>query len=363
MSVMGYECSSSAARTICEFVCTPRRGCLAGGSVEPVNRGPRRETVPGGPAAGVDRSARDTWCVSSGIETATPLSGLEVLERRAAEARAALDELLDQSSVYHHDVNQGDTGMVFLGWNKWHWTALPDVAQPAIGRAREATERLREFARAAVRVAAPDRADQLDDTEKLVANVIEQPNGSLPKGAPASSIDAIRQQVAGSFDGYLRVLRSLPSAQGEGESLLVADTSALLDQPNLQQWQRDSERSTIVALPQVLSELDERKRDPRTRDAALKVSRQIEDLDRRGDTFVGVPLAGKLRYRDVAVTADMTATLPWLRADVPDDIIVAGALELTWQDLTARVAMVASDRNVRLKARRAGLSTLRPEEV
>jgi len=57
----------------------------------------------------------------------------------------------------------------------------------------------------------------------------------------------------------------------------------------------------------------------------------------------------------------MTKTLPWIRPDVPDDVIIAGALELTWQDLTARVAVVASDRNVRLKARRAGLSTLRPE--
>lgn len=301
--------------------------------------------------------------MSSETATATPLSGLEVLERRAAGARAALDELLDQSSVYHHDVNQGNSGMVFLGWNKWHWTALPDVAQPAVGRARQATDRLWEFARAAVSTAAPDRADQLDDTEKLLTNVIEQPNGSFPKGAPASSIDTIRQKVAAALDGYLRVLRSLPSAQGNGEPLLVADTSALLDKPLLQEWQRDGERSTIVALPQVLSELDERKRDPRTRDAALKVSRQIDDLDRRGDTFAGVPLAGELRYRDVAVTADMTTTLPWLRADVPDDVIIAGALELTWQDLTSRVAVVASDRNVRLKARRAGLSTLRPEEL
>ena len=50
--------------------------------------------------------------------------------------------------------------------------------------------------------------------------------------------------------------------------------------------------------------------------AALKVSRQIEELDRRGDTFSGVPLVGKLSYRDIAVTADMGSTLPWLRAEV-----------------------------------------------
>lgn len=77
---------------------------------------------------------------------------------------------------------------------------------------------------------------------------------------------------------------------------------------------------------------------------------QIDDMDRRGDLLEGVALSGKLRLKEVAVTPDMARTLPWLRRDVPDDMIVASALELTWQDLTARVAMTASDRNVRNKA-------------
>lgn len=302
-------------------------------------------------------------CVSQKTVTAAPVSGLEILEQRAAHARTALDGLLDHSSVHYDDVNARLTSIVFIGWNNWQWTQLPDAGQPAVKHAREATGRLRDFARAAVRVGAPDRVDQLDDAEKLLANVIEQPNGSYPQGTPAESIDAIRDKVTATLDQYLRVLRSLPTAQGDGERLLVADTSALLDRPLLQAWRADDECWTIIVLPQVLSELDERKRDSRTREAALKVSRQLEDFDRRGDTFEGVPLAGKLRYRDVAVTADMTKTLPWLRPDVPDDVIIAGALELTWQDLTARVSVVASDRNVRLKARRAGLSTLRPEDV
>jgi len=39
------------------------------------------------------------------------------------------------------------------------------------------------------------------------------------------------------------------------ERLLVADTSALLDRPLLQDWRPDDECWTIIALPQVLSEL------------------------------------------------------------------------------------------------------------
>ena len=38
----------------------------------------------------------------------------------------------------------------------------------------------------------------------------------------------------------------------------------------------------------------------------------------------------------------MSNTFPWLRADVPDDVIIAGALELMWQDLTARVTAIAT---------------------
>lgn len=59
----------------------------------------------------------------------------------------------------------------------------------------------------------------------------------------------------------------------------------------------------------------------------------------------------------------MNSTLSWLRFDVPDDAIIAGALELVWQDLTSRVAVTASDRNVRNKGRLAGLGTIRPGDL
>lgn len=116
-------------------------------------------------------------------------------------------------------------------------------------------------------------------------------------------------------------------------------------------------------LPEVLGELDDRKRDPRTREAAQKLLAQLDDFDRRGDTRAGVPVSGKLAYREIVAHADMTATLPWLRADVPDDVIIAGALELAWDDLTAQITVVASDRGVRNKARTAGLNVMRTSDI
>lgn len=59
----------------------------------------------------------------------------------------------------------------------------------------------------------------------------------------------------------------------------------------------------------------------------------------------------------------MQRTLPWLRAETPDDRIVASALELMLRNLRGRVALLASDRNVRNKARLAGLSTVRTDQL
>lgn len=286
-----------------------------------------------------------------------PPSGLEHLERLVAELGDALHELLAFSAVRYDDFNARSSGIFAVGWNKWQWTRLADEAAPSVGKARTALGRLRESSSSAARYA-PDRAKELERLETDFERIIEQPNGSHPNGAPKSTIEQVREYVDAALDDYREVTRRLPSAHGTGERLLVADTSALLDRPDLQNWTLDGGAWTLILLPQVHSELDDRKRDPRTREAAQKVINQIEDLDRRGDTFSGVPLAGKVSAREVPVSPDMGQTLPWLRADVPDDRIIAGALELRWEDLTTRIAIVASDRNVRNKARLAGLGTL-----
>lgn len=288
-------------------------------------------------------------------------SGLDNFDNLLDQFNVALRQVLDLSGVKYDDIN-ARSSMTFVGWNVHQWTPLPDEGAPRVGAAREALRKLREFGSRASRNA-PDRGKELRKIETSLERLVEQPNGSLPKGAPKATIDQVRDYAANKIDKYRQVVRRLPSAHGDGEQLLVADTSALLDRPDLQNWHLDDGRWTLIFLPQVLSELDERKRDDRTRDAAQKVINQIDDFDRRGDTFAGVPLAGDATVREVPTSPDMNETLPWLRADVPDDAIIAGALELVWQDLTSRVAVTASDRNVRNKARLAGLGTIRPGDL
>jgi hypothetical protein len=292
----------------------------------------------------------------------TAPSGLEVFDVMVADLREALEALFEFSDVRYDDINSRRSGVFVMGWNNWQWAKLPDEAAPAVGVARRALQRLRDFGDRAARTA-PDRAKELAGLATTFERLVEQPGGSLPNGAPASTLEDVRAYAGKNLDEYRAAVHRLPSAFGGGERLLVVDTSALLDRPDLQEWRLDGGRWTVVLVPQVHAELDDRKRDARTREAAQKVIRQIEEFDRRGDTFTGVPLSGKLTVREIATSPDMSETLPWLQADVPDDAIIAAALDLMWADLTCGVAVTASDRNVRNKARLAGLGIVHPDEL
>ncbi|MDX6627582.1 MAG: PhoH-like ATPase, partial [Solirubrobacterales bacterium] len=288
------------------------------------------------------------------------LSGLELFDQRLGQLDEALTQLLDLSGIHYEDINTNSSGLVVMAWNPRRWNKLPPEAAPRVGAARKALRELRDLSSNAARHAS-DRAEELAALEENLEALIEQPNTS--NGAPKTKIEEIRDYASKGIEEYRSVIRNLPSAHGTGERLLVADTSALLDRADLQDWKLDGGPWTVVFFPQVLSELDDRKRDPRTRDAAQKVINQLEDLDRRGDLFSGVSVAGKISAREIPTSPDMNETLSWLRSDVPDDAMIAGALDLLWQDLTSRIAVTASDRNVRNKARLAGLKTIRPSNL
>jgi hypothetical protein len=211
------------------------------------------------------------WAMDSSKQL-SPASGLEILERLARATQQAVETLLGRSGVRYEDINAGG-GMFFIGWNKWQWEPVPDDVQPLVGAARHAHDELRDYAAMIFRAGAPDRIDTVDDISEWLLRLIEQPNGTYPQGAPDSSIEKITSLVSPRIDEFLAEAARLPTAHGADERLLVADTSALLDRPDLQDWKLDSGPWTVVLVPQVLSELDERKRDPRTAEAAQSTTR------------------------------------------------------------------------------------------
>lgn len=286
-------------------------------------------------------------------------SGLEVLDELLALVKGAVSNVLEVSGTRYWDANR-NSEIYRVGWNPWRWTDLPEGSAPLVHKARDAIGQLAEFAGLAS-ISFPDSGSKLYDLDEKLLSLVDQQSGH--SGAAASTIPEVLELLEKLIGDYRDVVCEMPNATGKSERLLVVDTSSLLDAPDLQVWTLDDERWTLVIVPQVLAELDEKKRDPKTRDAARRVINFLEELDRRGDTLKGVPVAGNLSAREIPKSPNMDSTLEWLSADVPDDHIIAGALELFWDDLTSRVAVVASDRNVRNKARLAGLTPIRTEQL
>lgn len=195
-------------------------------------------------------------------EPLQPASGLEILERLAHRARDAVRALLGRSAVRYEDIN-ADGGLVFIGWNVWQWESLSDEAQPIAGAARRAHDDLVAFARVVFTAGAPDRIAAVEQLSDWLLRLVEQPNGSLPHGAPSGDVNEIAANVGSRIDDFLGEAAKLPTAHGKDERLLVADTSALLDRPLMQDWKIDGGPWTVVLVPQVLAELDDKKRDPR----------------------------------------------------------------------------------------------------
>lgn len=281
-----------------------------------------------------------------------PPTSLELLRAQAGEVRHAFDALLGHVQLRYDDINARSSGVFVMGWNPHRWGPPQDGAQRFFGEARKAWEPLRELAAQAIRRSAPERMRRLEDAEKLLRRIIEQTDTAA--GAPGKSVDEIRQRVTKSLQQLVVALAELPSAHGDGGRLLVPDTNALLFKPDMATWQPPDGAWTVVLVPQVLRELDELKmRRGDVGEKAASVIRRVKEYARRGNTFEGVPVAGSLRLREVAVDPDMTDSLPWLRAGHGDDELLASVLELRCEDLNAVVALATRDRNLQNKARLA----------
>jgi hypothetical protein len=305
----------------------------------------------GGPTGSAVRSFRFHQTMSP---TAPPTS-LELLQAQVEEVRSAFSRLLHHVQLDYHDVNAGGAVM-FLGWNPYRWGDLTAGGQRFVGEARRSWEPLYELAAQSVRLSAPERISRLEESAAFLQRIIEQDD---TYGAPASSVDAIRAAVEQTLTGVGDLLRELPSAHGDGGRLLVPDTNALLFKPELADWSPPSGPWTVVLVPQVLRELDAIKM--RSNDVGQKangVIRRIKEYARRGDSFFGVPIAGSLTMREIAIDPDMSSTLSWLQAGHGDDELLASVLDLRCADLNAVVVLATRDRNLQNKARLARIPYL-----
>lgn len=258
-------------------------------------------------------------------ERTKPPGTLGELYGLAAEAEAAIGALLDHAAIRYYDRNAGSSGVVYLGWNPNRWEELDGAGQRALGQARRVVDLWVEQAEHAILAGAPERLKGFQRGGGVLETVLRR-DTSAYGGAPASTIDGVRQKVAETLARQRAVIADLPTAHGEGGRVLVPDTNALLYKPVIQDWEFPPGQATLVLVPQVVRELDAKKQDVRVGDKAEQVIRQLKEYGRRGDTLQGVRLAGDVWLREVAQDPDMAGTLSWLRAGHGDDELLASAL-------------------------------------
>lgn len=279
---------------------------------------------------------------------------LRELGELSRELENALSALLDVSNI--REMRQTGAVMVI---NPYFWTPLDPSHQRFVGEARKLHDRWTELGVGAVRTSAPDRIEKFEKAGKVFGQVISQ-----SKSAPGVSIESVRGQVSKALNAQREMLDHLPAAQLPAERLLAPDTNAFIRRLDLEAWKLDGNAWTVVALPQVVRELDGLKMRPGdVGDKAEKVIKRFKEFGRRGDTFEGVTIAGQLTFREVAIDADMAFAPSWLRAEHADDQFLAAALELKWTHLTSTVAVVTGDRNLQNKARFARASYIDLDEL
>jgi hypothetical protein len=275
---------------------------------------------------------------------------LETLRGLAEEAKEALAALMEVSEAVKTVDNDPSSGVVFIPMHPWRWLDLAPEHRPLLGAAKEATDTLLSACKATLGVGGPEHLEEFEDLSDSLRRMYVR--GSNSAGPRSESPSKNNELAAEAIAGVLRLIDSLPSAHEDGDLILVPDTNALIQDPELENWQTGPLPCTIVIVSQVQSELDRKKAsDSKVAIKATSLIKRFKEYSRRGDTLSGVPLAGTRRFKEVPIRADMNHVPSWLDGTDPDDRILAATLELASKHLGSRVVLVTRDRGLQNKAR------------
>jgi rRNA-processing protein FCF1 len=288
------------------------------------------------------------------------LSYLERLQAELDGIRTELHELLDRSSIVNVNPNSPDSDFVFVTAADWGWA--PSDAETSAAQVRLLGRYTRWFERFQLLFdhPTPEMTSRLTTADEFVRRWVSRPDAwdhSIPRTIEAAHERADKELRA--FDDLLEVA----SRAGSSVLKLVPDTNALLRNPDLASYARDTPASTfdVHVLPTVVRELDELKdrgRTPELRAQAQSVVRRFKGLRDRGNLADGVALTRQITVRLESREVDAASVLNWLDPTVPDDRIIGAALRLQSDHPASTVLLVTSDLNLQNKADSVGLPYL-----
>lgn len=272
---------------------------------------------------------------------------------------AEYDHLLDRSAIRNVDPNRSSSDFYFVDAPSWGW--VPDQALDG-----ERTDLLQRFDdwyhrfRLLHRRALPETDKAIADATSLLRRWLERPRDRTIPPTIDLARSTIREQVT-----TLRRLLTLGTTGKDGEMVLVPDTNALMHNPDVAAYADVLGRAayTVVLVPTVIRELDDLKDRGRTsdiRDQASRVVKRIKGFRDRGRLPDGVKVAGQVNLRAEAREVQAPSVLEWLDPAVPDDRIIAAALDIQASAAAAIVVLATRDLNLQTKADVVGLPFVEP---
>lgn len=266
--------------------------------------------------------------------------------------------LLERFEIRNTDPNRGGGGGVyFFGYAKWGWKPGPGLVNERTRLLSDLDEWFGLF-RLVHQDALPETVKRIEAAESLLRRWLEHEgkDHSIP-----SSIEKAIAKATAAFE-ELRALIALV-ADGPGGFLVVPDTNSLLLEPDVATYAMElgTDDYCVVMVPPVLAELDDLKDRGRTEDvrkAATAAIRRLKGLRDRGDPREGVKVERRTTLRFEHRDVRPSEILEWLDPTVPDDRLLAAALDLQGRHPGAAVVLVTGDINLQTKAAVAALPFL-----
>lgn len=178
-------------------------------------------------------------------------------------------------------------------------------------------------------------------------------------------VDIYRDAFGHAPHELAELLKLIDGAEDTGvRSIIVPDTSYLLNYPNFNDWVfAEREPVVVVLVPEVLRELDRHHKSgtPANRARVRKIRKQLKKHRQSDSLLAGVEVVeGRITVRVSAEEPTPQEFPPGLRSESADDTIIASATELMRTHVRARVAIATDDLLMTFKAEAHHVSVVNP---